>query len=77
MIKFQGLLSLLLLSCCDPLQFFFWEFSAMSKQQSRSLRDITLSARHGQYQGWIVAVIIIIKNYYYYYYYYYYYVHSL
>ena len=34
----------------------------MSKQQSRSLRDITLSARHGQYQGWIVAVIIIIKN---------------
>ena len=28
---------------CDPLQFFFWEFSAMSQQQYH--RDITLSAR--------------------------------
>ena len=41
---------IILLSGCDPLQFFFWEFSAMSQQQSRDLETLNFSQDTGSTQ---------------------------
>ena len=47
---------IILLSGCDPLQFFFLGILSHVSAAIPRLRDIKLLTRYGQYQGWLTRV---------------------